>query len=448
MISERADTPANITLRVLDTLLGDVNGVAVRLWDGQVWGSQEPKVTLALTHPGALREMLLAGNDLAMAEAYLFNDVDIEGNVESLFELADVISQKFGLMSKLGIARELLRLPKGHASDSSIRSAAKRRPAKLTGQRHSIERDRDAVRYHYDVSNDFYALYLDRRMVYSCAYFDTPTGDLDRAQEAKLDLICRKLRLQPGQKLLDLGCGWGGLIIHAAQHYGVDATGITLSQPQADLANERIRAAGLEDRCRVLVRDYREMDDSGPFDVLASIGMFEHVGEKMLPEYFARAHRLLRPGGVFLNHGIARSAIDPLKFESLRNASKSRRPSDLGQSFMDAYVFPDGELVPIHVTLKAAEETGWEIRDVESLREHYTYTLRNWVKRLEANYKRALNYVDEVTYRIWRLYMSGCAYMFKVGRLNLYQTLLSKPNQDGSSNLPLRREDWYRKEMD
>ena len=213
----------------------------------------------------------------------------------------------------------------------------------LRGRRHSIERDRQAVRYHYDVSNDFYALWLDRRMVYSCVTFHSPDDDLDTAQEQKLDYICRKLRLQPGQRLLDIGCGWGGLVIYAAKHYGVDATGITLSQPQAELSNARIAGAGLSERCQVLVRDYREMDEPGGYDALVSVGMFEHVGAALLPAYFELAQRLLKPGGVLLNHGIA--------------STMAERPQR-GPSFSNTYVFPDGELVPISTTLRAAEGAG------------------------------------------------------------------------------------------
>jgi cyclopropane-fatty-acyl-phospholipid synthase len=290
-----------------------------------------------------------------------------------------------------------------------------------------MERDRQAVTYHYDVSNDFYTLWLDRHMVYSCAYFASADEELDTAQARKLDYLCCKLRLHPGARLLDIGCGWGGLVIHAARRYGVEALGITLSQPQADLASERIREAGLAGHCRVEVRDYRQLDQADGFDKLVSVGMFEHVGEALLPTYFRQAWRLLRPGGVFLNHGIARQATDP---------------AVTSPTFTNRYVFPDGELAPIHVTLRHAEEAGFEVRDVESLREHYALTLRHWVRRLEAAHEQALLFVDEPTYRVWRLFMSGSAHGFQVGRLNLYQTLLVKPDR-GQSSLPLTRSDWY-----
>ena len=423
----QTDEAARLTLRLLDELFGGdaTHRVGVRLWDSTPWPDDAPRpATVVLKHPGALSEMFLPGSELGLGEAYLYDDFDVEGDIEAVFDLAEALDQAtLGWTRKLRIARDLLRLPAGQG-----RQPGRRGPAKLKGRRHSVERDRQAVTYHYDVSNDFYALWLDRHMVYSCAYFTTPDDDLDTAQERKLDYICRKLRLQSGQRLLDVGCGWGGLVIHAAQHYGADVTGITLSQPQADLANERIAAAGLAGRCRVLVRDYREMDEPGGYDALVSVGMFEHVGAALLPTYFTRTWQLLNPGGVFLNHGIANTTT-----------GQPRR----GPSFSDTYVFPDGELVPISTTLRVAEESGFEVRDVESLREHYALTLRHWVRRLEAHHDQALQFVDEPTYRVWRLFTSGSAHGFSAGRLNVYQALLVRPGERGQSGLPLTRADWY-----
>jgi len=416
-----------LTRSLLREILNDdaAQDIQVRLWDGTCWPDDAPhKATLVLNHPGALRSMLLPSTEVGLAEAYLYDDVDVEGNLESVFVLADTLAEATaGWRKKLAAARDLMRLPPG-----KNRVITGRGPARLSGKVHTLERDRRTVTYHYDVSNDFYSFWLDGRMVYSCAYFQAPEEDLDTAQERKLDLICRKLRLKPGQRLLDVGCGWGSLVIYAARHYGADATGITLSRPQADLANERIAAAGLADRCRVKVLDYREMEDEGGFDALASIGMFEHVGAALLPIYFEKAFHLLKPGGVFLNHGIASRATD--------------KPVH-GPTFTDRYVFPDGELVPIHVTLRAAEEANFEVRDVESLREHYALTLRQWVRRLEAHHEEALRFVDEPAYRVWRLFMSGSAYGFTAGWLNVYQSLLVKPAEDGRSGLPLTRLDWY-----
>jgi len=418
----------DVALRVIGRIFAGpaTSDLGVRLWDGTRWPDEAARrATLVLRHPGSLRAMFLPGSELALAEAYLYDDFDIEGEIEVVFALADELARATsGWRTKLGVAADLLKLPRGRR-----RAAVGRGPARLAGRRHSIPRDRRAVTYHYDVSNDFFALFLDRRMAYSCAYFSSAGDDLDTAQERKLDYICRKLRLRPGQRLLDLGCGWGCLLLHAARHFGVTADGITLSRPQAELAARRIAAAGLTDRCRAQVQDYREVDGSEPYDALASVGMFEHVGEALLPEYFARAYTLLKPGGVFLNHGIASRANEAVAH---------------GPGFSDSYVFPDGELVPANVTLRAAEGAGFEVRDVESLREHYVLTLHHWVRRLEAHHQDALAHVDEPTYRVWRLYMAGAAHGFATGCHNVYQMLLVRPDPQGRSGLPLTRADWYR----
>ena len=294
-------------------------------------------------------------------------------------------------------------------------------------QARSKEHDARSIAHHYDVSNDFYALFLDPLMVYTCAYYRDSDGKLEQAQEDKLDLVCRKLRLKPGERVLDIGCGWGALAMYAAARYGVEVLGVTLSEPQARLAGERIEAAGLADRVRIEVRDYREVVDPEGFDKLVSIGMFEHVAREALPGYFETCFRLLRPGGVFLNHGIG----EPPKVAERR-----------GGSFTMAYVFPDCDLVPISTSLAAAEGAGFEVRDVESLREHYVLTARAWKRQLEAARDQALELVDEPTYRTWRLAMAGCAYGFATHRLNVWQSLLGKPER-GRSGLPLTREDWY-----
>jgi cyclopropane-fatty-acyl-phospholipid synthase len=427
------DDAARVSLKLLDDLIGrGADGrVGVRLWDGTRWPDERPRAaTLVLRNPGALRAMFRAGTELALSEAYLYDDFDVEGDIESIFGLpgakrASGAKRAYTWLQKLAAFSRLSRLPK---TDRRPRTAG-RGPARLSGRRHSVERDRAAIRYHYDVSNEFYRLFLDSRMVYSCGYFAEPGDELESAQLAKLDLICRKLRLKPGQRLLDIGCGWGGLVMHAAERFGVDATGITLSRPQTELAAGRIEGAGLAKTCRVLHLDYREVAEDRPWDAIVSVGMFEHVGGDMLGAYFRKAARLLARGGVFLNHGIASRVSDPYV---------------RGPSFSNSYVFPDGETLPIHVTLRSAEEAGFEVRDVESLREHYALTLRHWVRRLEAGHEEALRHVDEPTYRVWRLYLAGSAYGFATGRLNVYQALLALPDARGESGLPLTREDWYR----
>jgi cyclopropane-fatty-acyl-phospholipid synthase len=422
--------PRDLSIQILARLFDQqaTRRVNIRLWDSSLWPDDAPRATtLVLKHPGALRAMFLPGTEVALGEAYLYDDFDIEGQVEPIFDIAYSLAEAASdLQSKVRLALDLGRLP---TREGNKRQPSRRGPAKLTGRTHSIERDRQAVTYHYDVSNDFYSLFLDQRMVYSCGYFLTPADDIETAQAQKLEYICRKLRLQPGQRLLDIGCGWGGLAIYAARHYGVDVTGITLSKPQADLANQRIESEHLERHARVQVRDYRELDEAESFDALVSVGMFEHVGADKLPTYFERAYKLLRTGGVFLNHGIA--------------CSTGYCDLPQGTAFSQVYVFPDGELLPISATLKAAEASHFEVRDVESLREHYTLTLRQWIKRLEAHHEKSLEFVDEPIYRTWRLYMSGSAYGFATGMTNIYQTLLSKPDGSGRTGLPLSRADWY-----
>jgi len=418
-------TPTVVSAEFLDALLADYprRDFQVRLWDGTTCGTErQPRFSLVLKHPGALRAMFLSPSELALGEAYIDDDYDIEGDIEAAFDLADYfLGQERSRWQSLDLTARLQRLPGSDLLRTGLH------PAGFPGPVHSKHRDRQAVQYHYDLPSEFYALFLDRRMVYSCAYFAKPEEDLDTAQVRKLDYICRKLRLRPGERLLDIGCGWGGLIMHAVAHYGVEALGITLSGPQAELAQKRLHESELNNRCRVEVCDYRDLGHNQQYDKIVSVGMFEHVGEKLLPEYFRQACSLLRPGGVFLNHGISYSA------------DYRRR----GPSFTDRYVFPDGELLPISTSLRAAELSGFEVRDAESLREHYALTLHHWVRRLEARAEEARRITNDATYRIWRLYMAGAAHGFRTGRLNLYQTLLARPRH-GDSGLPLTREDWYR----
>ena len=415
---------AALTRDLLGDLLPDdePRDFAVRLWDGS---SLEPasgsaaRFTIVLAHPGALKAMFVPPTELALGEAFVHGDFDVEGDLEGVFGLADRLrGRERGVLERARLATRLLALP----VPPRERVAAAAQPH---GPLHSPERDREAVTYHYDRSPDFFAAFLDRRLVYSCAYFEEADDELDDAQERKLDLLCRKLRLRPGERLLDVGCGFGALVLHAAERYGVEAHGITLSEPQAEVARERAAAAGLDDRCRIEVRDYRELEDDERYDKIVSVGMFEHVGEALLPDYFAVAHRLLGPRGVFLNHGIARAG-----------------PAAETSPFVRRYVFPDGELVPLPVTLAAAEGAGFEIRDVESLREHYALTLRHWVARLETNRDAAAAAAGELAYRVWRLYLSGSAHAFATGRLGVFQTLLAKPDH-GEAGLPLTRADWY-----
>ena len=412
--------------RVFDDVLGEYPGKAfqVRLWDGGTWGTaSNPRFTLVLHRPEALRRLFIHPSELSIGEAYIAGDFEVKGDMEAAFELGDYLLYK---ARSHGISQTLLEFLEKTPSHANSVNGTQR--ATLRGPIHSKRRDSQAIRYHYDLPPDFFAMWLDRRMMYSCAYFaNGDNDDLDTAQERKLEYICRKLRLRPGDRLLDIGCGWGGLIVWAAGQHGVQAHGITLSLRQAEIARKRVSAARVDNQCRVEVCDYRDMDATHRFDKIVSVGMFEHVGETYLPEYFRQAWQLLRPGGAFLNSGIGSAW------------SHSHRD---GPSFIDRYVFPDGELVPLHVSIAAAEASGFEVRDVENLREHYAMTLRHWVQRLEASAEKAQSVTDETTYRIWRLYMAGSAHQFRSGALNLYQILLTKP-LDGDSGMPLTRAEWY-----
>lgn len=423
-----AEQSSQTSLNFLQALLADYHprDFAIELWDGAQWApesSQFRQFTWRINHPGVLRSVLGSASEVSLSEAFIHGQFDIEGDLSAIFLLADYLLHKhWTVKEKLRLSSMLLGLPS--------RAQAKSNVVELRGALHSKQRDRHAVTYHYDLSNDFYGLWLDKNMVYSCAYFKTPEDDLDAAQEQKLDYICRKLRLEPEERLLDIGCGWGGLIVHAARHYGVRALGITLSQRQFEFAQRRIEQEALSDKCEVRLLDYREVDEPGAYDKLVSVGMVEHVGEAKLPEYFECAFRLLKPGGVFLNHGIGRAG---------------NRPAPDKLTFTDAYVFPDGELIPIAAMLDVAEKTGFEVRDVENLREHYVLTLQHWLRRLEAHSEEARQLTSEMKYRIWRLYLAGSTHYFRTAKLDLYQSLLVK-NDAGKSRLPLGREDWYRSE--
>ncbi len=416
------------TAALLESLFDETatSRVGFRLWDGTRWPDDRRRAaTLVLNHADALEHMLLPGTEAGLAEAYLRNDFDVEGDIEAALDLAEhLLSQTPGANGSrwLGAWRHL-------STGAKLRSVGRLLPQGL-GQKHSRERDRRAVSFHYDISNDFYALWLDRRMIYSCGYFKSPDDSLDEAQKQKLEHICRKLRLRPGQRLLDIGCGWGSLVMHAAEHWGVDATGITLSEQQAEWARARITEAGLGRRVHIELLDYRDyLRERGGFDAIVSVGMAEHVGRENLSEYFRVVRDALEPRGVFLNHAIAQGIVE--------------RPDAGGDWFIDRYVFPDSDIPPLAVVAAAAESTGLEIRDVEGLREHYALTLRHWVRRLEAAHDEALRFVDEPTYRTWRLYMAGSAYGFAVGQLGIYQTLLSRLDDRGAAELPLTRADWY-----
>ena len=428
--------------RVVEDLFGPPSAreFGVRYSDGSAeMPASAPPFTLFIRRPGALRRMLLPPSELSIVEAYLFGDIDIEGDIEAAATIGDVVARRLssaGAVTRL--AQHTLALESGPPSEE-MRNAHIARGLFRLGRIHSRERDERAVRFHYDVGNDFYALWLDRQLVYSCAYFERGDESLDSAQTAKLDYVCRKLRLAAGERLLDIGCGWGALVIHAACRYGVRATGITLSEQQASLARERVAAAGLSDVVSIEIRDYRTLASDEAYDKISSVGMVEHVGIERLGEYFRVAYDALKPGGLFLNHGIVsvedathRSVLDPV----WRRLWKR-------DQFIRRYVFPDGDLVPASAVVAAGEGQGFELRDVESLREHYLTTLRHWVRRLEAHEAEARAATDDVTYRVWRLYMSAAAHGFRIGRISVIQSLFAKRDATGRVSIPRSRADLY-----
>ena len=439
-VSSRSVTAPAIeqVVSFLKQLFPEPRFFGVRLWEGTlIPASGESRFVLVLNTSGALRRMLRPPLELNIGEAYIRGEFDIEGDFHAVFDLYDrlrTVTRTVGDLVKL--ARLWLALPTEHNPTSEIA----RGPARLPGQLHSKARDRAAIQYHYDVGNGFYALWLDKRMVYSCAYFPSGQEDIDTAQDRKLEHSCRKLRLKPGEKLLDIGCGWGGAVIYAAQHFGVSALGVTLSQEQCDLANKRIAEAGLVDRVTVVLQDYRDLADES-FDKIVSIGMFEHVGRSHLPEYFTHAWRLLKPGGLFLNHGISVHPSVYRREDSPWTRFVSRRI--LGSGLFGArYIFPDGELIPVSEVNLLAEQAGFEVRDVENLREHYAMTLRHWANRLTERRTEAIAVANETLYRTWKLYLSAAAYGFESGEINVNQSLLTKP-EHGYATLPLTRADLY-----
>jgi cyclopropane-fatty-acyl-phospholipid synthase len=342
-----------------------------------------------------------------LARAYVHQDIDFTGSAKRALAVAE---------SMVGTIAE-----GGHSLRAGIR-----------GIWHRHRGNRANIQHHYDVSNAFYRLWLDARMVYSCAYFRTENDTLEQAQEHKLDHICRKLRLAPGERFLDIGCGWGGLIFWAAQHYGVEATGITLSRNQHDFVTSEIAARGLQSRVRVELRDYLDLPEDVRYDKIASVGMFEHVGIRNFGRYFGKIYRLLEPGGFVLNHGITHNWFGPTNLGS-----------GIGD-FVEEYVFPGGELAHVARVISGLADSGLELVDAEALREHYAKTLWNWVERLERNADAARAEVGEEKFRVWRIYMAGSAHAFDRGWLSLWQLLAGKPLTDGRLPHPLTRDFIYK----
>jgi cyclopropane-fatty-acyl-phospholipid synthase len=403
---------------LVSSVLGPDLPIAVRAYDGSRLGPEDSPTTLVLRSPDALRRIATAPGELGFGRAYVAGDLDVEGSIFDALELRHRIPNLTLTASQwLEIAKAL-----GPAALRPLPPPAGE--ARLRGRRHSPARDAAAIAHHYNVSNEFYLRLLGPSFTYSCAVWANPGVGLDAAQAAKHDLVCRKLGLRPGMRLLDVGCGWGSMLLHAAQHYGVRGVGVTLSHAQADLGSKRIAEAGLADLLTVRVQDYRDLDD-GPFDAISSIGMFEHVGVRRLDEYFSRLFSLLQPGGRLLNHGISR----PWRAE--------RRVRFARRGFIDRFVFPDGELLEVGSVVTAIQRAGFEARHVESLREHYALTLRAWSANLERDWEAAVADAGPERARIWRLYIAASALNFEDGNTQVHQVLAIKGDR-GRSGLELR----------
>jgi len=405
-------------MRLRDRVLGGLrrrlgeNGLPLTLvfWDGDAYElGVAPRVTIALTKR-ALLPALLRGDIDALAAAYVRGDLGVEGRLRDILAVGIALAERIGKLAWLRRLGTML--------------AARR-------FRHSRAADAGAIRHHYDVSNEFYALWLDRQMIYSCAYFHTGTEDIDAAQEQKLDHICRKLQLKPGERLLDIGCGWGGLLIWAAQRYGVSGVGVTLSERQHEFASRRVAEIGLAQRIEIRLQDYRDITGEETFDKIVSVGMYEHVGRANLPLYFGTIRRLLKAGGVALNHGITTGDPD------------DGPQSPPGAGFIDRYVFPGGELPHIARVVSEMARQGLEILDVETLRPHYGETLLRWMQRLEAARDPAIALAGIERYRIWRIYMAGCAFAFERGWMSLHQVVATKPDAAGLAPRPWTRRHQY-----
>jgi cyclopropane-fatty-acyl-phospholipid synthase len=429
-MADAAQRLQSLFAQVLDAPLP----VRIRAWDGSQAGPPGAP-TLVVRNRRALRRLLWKPGELGMARAWVAGDLDIEGDLYTTLDLlsgliwerdedARTLAQALREPEVRAAVRGLVALAGNPLPPAPPREETRSPRRHL----HTKRTDRRAISHHYDVGNDFYEIVLGPSMVYSCAYWPAPDGTLEQAQHDKLELVCRKLGLSPGQRLLDVGCGWGSMAVHAAREYGVSVVGVTLSQEQAAYARKRVADEGLADKVEIRVQDYRDVRD-GPYDAISSIGMAEHVGADRYLEYAAALYALLEPGGRLLNHQIARR---PRRDETTYSVD----------AFIDSYVFPDGELQPLGSTVALLERAGFEVRDVESIREHYALTLRRWVARLEADWARAVQLTSPGRARVWRLYMAASALAFERNRIGVNQVLAVRTPDSGASGLPLRARTW------
>jgi cyclopropane-fatty-acyl-phospholipid synthase len=421
-LDESVETGAAAVLKPLITALTGTASAHIRFWDGSALGPVDAPAKIIVRSPDAIRYIVWAPDELGVGRAYVSGSLAIDGDIFNALRAFSTahVDLHAGMKSLPGGLAALKRL--GVLGPPPTPPPSEARPL---GWRHTKTRDADAISHHYDVGNDFYRLVLGPSMTYSCAYFADDQTSLEQAQASKHDLVCRKLGMhqRTGMRVLDIGCGWGSMALHAAREYGARVVGITISRKQADLARERVRAAGLDDQIEIRLMDYRDVSD-GPFDAISSIGMFEHVGRERMAEYFAVLRTLLAPHGRLLNHAIS----------SVGGSRISKR------SFLHRYVFPDGELMDVGDVVLAMEEAGFEVRDVQALREHYALTLRQWVANLQADWDAAAALVGEDRCRIWLLYMAASAIGFEDGGISVHQVLGVVPDRDGGTAFPLTRE--------
>jgi cyclopropane-fatty-acyl-phospholipid synthase len=413
---------------ILERILGASVPLRIRAWDGSVAGAANGP-TLLINSRRALRRVLWQPDEVGLGRAWVSGEIDLDGDLEQALTRFESVGRDLAARRQLSL-HERVEVLRAAALLGVIGLPPTPPPEEiaLSGQRHSKSRDRVAVTHHYDVGNDFYEIVLGPSMTYSCAYWarpDDPTYSLEDAQRDKLELICRKLGLGSGMRLLDVGCGWGSLVVHAAREHGVQAVGITLSQEQAEYARKRVVDEGIADLVDIRVQDWRDVVDQ-PFDAIASVGMAEHLGSERWGEYARALHGLLVPGGRLLNHQIVRRP----------------GPDRPGRTFIGAFVFPDGELLPLSDVVDAIESADLEVRDVESLREHYGHTLRRWVNNLDRQWDRAVAFAGSGRARVWRLYMTASALSFDAGRIGVAQVLAVRRQADGGSGLPATRGSW------
>jgi cyclopropane-fatty-acyl-phospholipid synthase len=411
-----------------EKLLGGQLPVGLRTWDGTRAGPAGAP-TVVLRNRRALRRLLYAPGELGLARAYVTGDLDVEGDLADGFRRIWALTRA-GKLNRVKLGpRDWAEAAKLAARLGVVGPPPKppAEEARLTGKLHSLLRDKSAIAHHYDLGNAFYQLLLDESMAYSSAYFtsDEPGYGLAEAQSDKLEMICRKLGLRPGMRLLDVGCGWGSLLVHAAKHHGVHAVGITLSAEQLQHIRGRLAQHDLEDRVEVRRQDYRELPDA-PFDAVASIEMGEHVGEVNYPAYAATLHRMVKPGGRVLIQQMSRGNVAPG-----------------GGAFIERYIAPDMTMRPVGRTVEHLEKAGLEVRDVHAMREHYVWTVRAWADTLEENWADVVALIGETGARVWRLYLVGGALAFEENRMGVDQILSVRPDEHGVSGMPATRE-WLR----